>query len=212
MRHNNAIPANRFRKHWQERIRTWFDQPGRKKRRRLARVRKSEQLGKRPVAGPLRPVVRCPTQRYNWRVRYGRGFTLEELRVAKISPKLAPTIGIAVDHRRRNRSEESLEANVARLKEYMARLVVFPRKKNRPRRGDETDPSILAQATQLKDKEIIPIQRKGSVIVGTRPIMGEERDAQVYRELRKLRTLKRYDGIRKKRALEKASQEEDKKK
>lgn len=212
MRHNNAIPANRFRKHWQERIRTWFDQPGRKKRRRLARTHKAERLGKRPVAGLLRPVVHCQTQRYNWRLRCGRGFTLEELRAAKISPKLAPTIGIAVDHRRRNRSEESLEANVARLKEYMSRLVVFPRKRSRPRNGDEVDPSILAQATQLKDKEIIPIQKRSSVLVGARAITSKERDFQAYRELRKLRTLKRYEGIRKKRAMEKASQEEDKKK
>jgi len=212
MRHNNAIPANRFRKHWQERIRTWFDQPGRKKRRRLARARKAEKLGKRPLAGPLRPVVHCPTQRYNWRVRCGRGFTLEELRAAGISPKLAPTIGIAVDHRRRNRSDESLQCNVARLKEYISRLVVFPRKKNRPRKGDETDPTILAQATTLKDKEIIPIQKKQGVLLGTRAITDEERQFQAYRELRKLRTLQRYDGIRKKRAMEKAAQEEEKKK
>ena len=34
-------------------------------------------------------------------IRIGKGFTLDELREAKISIKLAPTIGIAVDHRRR---------------------------------------------------------------------------------------------------------------
>lgn len=47
---------------------------------------------------------------------------------AGIPKKLAPTIGIAVDHRRRNRSLESLQANVQRLKTYKAKLVVFPRR------------------------------------------------------------------------------------
>ena len=50
--------------------------------------------------------------------------------------KLAPTIGIAVDHRRRNRSLESLQANVQRLKEYRSKLILFPRKSNQPKQGD----------------------------------------------------------------------------
>lgn len=47
---------------------------------------------------------------------------------AGIPKKLAPTIGISVDHRRRNRSLESLQANVQRLKTYKAKVVVFPRR------------------------------------------------------------------------------------
>lgn len=47
---------------------------------------------------------------------------------AGIPKKYAPTIGIAVDHRRRNRSLESLQANVQRLKTYKAKVVVFPRR------------------------------------------------------------------------------------
>jgi hypothetical protein len=35
------------------------------------------------------------------------------LQVAGIPKKMAPTIGIAVDHRRRNRSEESLAVSAA---------------------------------------------------------------------------------------------------
>eukprot|EP00408_Alexandrium_pacificum_P063248 CAMPEP_0171177832 /NCGR_PEP_ID=MMETSP0790-20130122/12441_1 /TAXON_ID=2925 /ORGANISM="Alexandrium catenella, Strain OF101" /LENGTH=39 /DNA_ID= /DNA_START= /DNA_END= /DNA_ORIENTATION= len=37
------------------------------------------------------------------KLRLGKGFTLAELKEAKIPKKLAPTIGIAVDHRRKNR-------------------------------------------------------------------------------------------------------------
>lgn len=47
---------------------------------------------------------------------------------AGIPRKLAPTIGIAVDHRRKNRSLEGFQTNVQRLKTYKAKLVVFPRR------------------------------------------------------------------------------------
>ena len=55
---------------------------------------------------------------------------------AGISRKVAPTIGISVDHRRKNRSAESLQANVQRLKEYKSKLIVFPRKAGNPKQGD----------------------------------------------------------------------------
>lgn len=46
---NNALPNNHFRKDWQRRVKTWFDQPGRKKSRRTARVQKAAKLGSRCV-------------------------------------------------------------------------------------------------------------------------------------------------------------------
>merc|ERR1719174_2920633 len=95
-------------------FRTWLDQAGRKKRRMMNRQKKAAKLAPRPAAGLLRPVVHPPTQRYNMKLRLGRGFTLAELREAKIPPKLARTIGISVDHRRRNRCTESLQENVSR--------------------------------------------------------------------------------------------------
>lgn len=49
--------------------------------RRKARQAKARRIAPRPVAGPLRPQVRCPTIRYHTKVRAGRGFTLEELKV-----------------------------------------------------------------------------------------------------------------------------------
>jgi large subunit ribosomal protein L13e len=58
------------------------------------------------------------------------------LQNAGISRKVAPTIGIAVDHRRKNRSQESLQANVQRLKEYKSKLIIFPRKASKPKQGD----------------------------------------------------------------------------
>lgn len=70
--------------------------------------------------------MRCPTLKYNRRVRVGRGFSLQELKAAGISKRYAPTVGIAVDHRRKNLSQEGLDANVQRLKAYRERLVVQP--------------------------------------------------------------------------------------
>jgi len=35
VKHNNVIPNEHFRKHWQNYVKTWFNQPARKTRRRL---------------------------------------------------------------------------------------------------------------------------------------------------------------------------------
>lgn len=106
---NNVIPNAHFHKKWQTRIKTWFDQPARKQRRHRKRMTKALQIAPRPAAGLLRPVVRCPTVRYNKKLRLGRGFTLEELKAVGIGKRVARTIGISVDYRRRNRSLESLQ-------------------------------------------------------------------------------------------------------
>ncbi|CAO3639991.1 unnamed protein product [Mucor hiemalis] len=126
LKHNNQLPNQHFRKQWDRRVKTWFNQAGRKKSRRIARVQKAGRIAPRPIDGLLRPAVRCPTLRYNMKLRSGRGFTLEELKEAGVPRKEARSIGIAVDHRRRNKSNESLELNVQRLKAYKAKLIVFP--------------------------------------------------------------------------------------
>jgi large subunit ribosomal protein L13e len=128
VKHNNVIPNGHFKKHWQNYVKTWFNQPARKQRRRIARQKKAAKIFPRPTAGPLRPIVQCQTLKYNMKSRAGRGFTLEELKAAGIPKKLAPTIGISVDHRRKNKSLEGLQANVQRLKTYKAKLVIFPRR------------------------------------------------------------------------------------
>lgn len=45
-----------------------FDQPGKKKSRRVARSKKALAGGAAPL-NRLRPAVRCPSQRYNIRIR-----------------------------------------------------------------------------------------------------------------------------------------------
>ena len=134
---STVLHQNHFRKDWQLRVRTWFDQPGRKLRRRQARKAKAATLGVRPL-NLLRPAVRGQTVRYNRKIREGRGFTLAELKEAGIGKKEARGVGIVVDHRRRNLSEEGKALNVERLKAYKTRLIVFPRNVKKPKKGDST--------------------------------------------------------------------------
>lgn len=162
-------------------------------------------MAPRPAKGPLRPVVHCPTVKYNTRVRLGRGFTLEELKQAKINPRFARTIGISVDPRRKNRSVESLETNVQRLKEYMSRLVLFPRRHGKPKSGD-SDPSELAMAKQVVG-EVLPITRATrSDTVERRAVTEEERSKSAYQTLRNARKQAKTVGKQKKSEEEQTSQ------
>ncbi|KNA22308.1 hypothetical protein SOVF_035480 [Spinacia oleracea] len=206
VRHNNVIPNGHFKKHWQNYVRTWFNQPARKTRRRIARQKKAVKIFPRPTAGPLRPIVHGQTQKYNMKVRAGKGFSLEELEGAGIPKKLAPTIGIAVDHRRRNRSLEGLQTNVQRLKTYKAKLVVFPRHARKFKAGDST-PEELANATQVQG-EFLPIENV-KVPMDIVSVTADMKAVNAYAKLRLERTNKRHQGIRLKRAAE-AEKEEKK--
>ncbi|KAH6917499.1 60S ribosomal protein L13 [Coprinopsis sp. MPI-PUGE-AT-0042] len=204
--HNNVLHANHFRKDWQRRVRTWFDQPGRKLRRRQARKTKAAALGVRPLT-LLRPAVRGQTVRYNRKVREGRGFTLGELKEAGIGRKEARTVGIVVDHRRRNLSEEGKKVNVERLKDYKARLIVFPRKASKPKKGDSTGDDLKAATTRAS----IPLP-VGIPAEAPRKITAEEREFKAYRTLRDSRAWQRHEGVRKIRAQKKDEEEAAKKK
>lgn len=93
---NYVLQKNHFKKHWQRRVRVHLDQAGQKLSRRNARAAKAAAVAPKPV-DLLRPVVRCPTLKYNRKVRAGKGFTFAELKAAKLDPKYAQTVGIAVD-------------------------------------------------------------------------------------------------------------------
>ncbi|XP_044739910.1 60S ribosomal protein L13-like [Chrysoperla carnea] len=141
-RGNNIIANAHFHKDWQKYARTWFNQPFRKLRRHRERVRKARAIAPKPVKGPLRPIISCPSFRYNSRIRLGRGFSLEELRKAGMCKQFARSIGIAVDHRRRNKSIDSLLKNVQRLKEYKQKLILFPMKKGKKKGGKDVKSSV----------------------------------------------------------------------
>ena len=201
MKHNQVIANAHFHKNWANHVQTWFDQPADKKRRRTARAIKAKRVAPRPV-NLLRPVVRCPTIKYNMKVRAGRGFTFAELKAAEINKKQARGIGIAVDHRRENRSEESFQANVQRLKLYKSKLVVFPRRSTKRLRAGDSTKERRAAAVQVLTKGVLPIQQP-AVEVQVRKITKEEAEDKVYARVRKARTDHKLAGARAKRAADK---------
>lgn len=213
IKHNQQIPNNHFHKDWQRRVRVHFDQAGRKQRRRQARLAKASAVAPRPV-DKLRPVVRCPTIKYNRRVRAGRGFTLRELKEASIPRKLAPTIGIPIDWRRQNLSQESLSANVARLKAYIARLILFPRKSGQHKHLDSSKEQLEAAKDAVrKVGAILQIDSAVGVKHGISEVKRGEmpENIEAYRTLRDQRSEARLVGVREKRAKQKADEAEAKK-
>ncbi|HBD5567867.1 TPA: ribosomal protein L13e, partial [Escherichia coli] len=190
---NNVIANNHFRKKWQFRVKTWFNQPARKVRRRAARADKAKSAFPRPAAGSLKPIVRGQTVKYNTKTRMGKGFTLEELKEAGIPMRFAPTIGIAVDHRRKNRSVEGLQANVQRLKTYRSSLVIFPRRAEKPK-AFEAAADAIKTATQ-KMGTIAPVTAVKHT-VELMKITPDMKAAKAYAKLRLERMNKRQIGPR----------------
>lgn len=142
VKHNNVIPNVHLRKHWQTNVRVWLNQAARKKSRLQARRAKAAANAPRPIDS-LRPLVQCTTIRYNHRPRNGRGFTLQEIKAAGLGVNFVRSVGIAVDHRRKNRSQEALDRNKQRLLQYINNLVLFPR--------SEKTPTTKAKAGILND-------------------------------------------------------------
>ncbi|KAM7327611.1 hypothetical protein ACRRTK_013978 [Alexandromys fortis] len=184
---NGMILKPHFHKDWQRRVDTWFNQPARKIRRRKARQAKARRIAPCPASGPIRPIVRCPTVRHHTRVRAGRGFSLEELRVAGIHKK----------------------ANVQRLKEYRSKLILFPGKPSAPKKGDSSAEE-LKLATRLTGP-VMPI-RNVYKKEKARVITEEEKNFKAFASLRMARANARLFGIRAKRAKEAAEQDVEKKK
>jgi len=202
VKHNNVVPNQHFHKDWARRVRTWFDQPGKKERRRNRRLERAKRLAPRPL-NKLRPVVRGQTLKYNSKVRAGRGFTYDEIEAAKVNRHQAQGLGITIGHRRKNRSDESFKTNVARLKIYLSKLVVFPRHptSKKSKKGDASKEETK-QVQQVDVAEVLPIINPSSR-VKARKITKDEKDATVVKRLRKERLDAKLWGLREKRAKDK---------
>ncbi|WJX79049.1 hypothetical protein P8452_62206 [Trifolium repens] len=163
----------------------------RTKKKRGIVEKAGESIVTRPTAGLLRPIVHGQTQKYNMKLRAGKGFSLEELKAAGIPKKLAPTISISVDHRRKNRSLEGLQTNVQRLKTYKAKLTVFPRRARKVKAGDSTLEE-LANATQVQGS-YLPIAREKPTVELVK-VTDEMKAFKAYYKLHLERTNKRHLG------------------
>jgi len=176
----------------------------------MARNAKAAASFPRPLE-KLRPVVHAQTRKYSSKLRYGRGFTLQELSKAKISKQFARTVGIAVDHRRQDTSEEALQLNVQRLENYKSKLILFPRRADKPKKGDINDSTVEKLKSAEAEKQNTQKHLLGKPAVKARQapqkITKEMKDARVFRKLRQLRTNAKYVGKREKRAKEAAEKE-----
>uniref|UniRef100_A0A182NFJ9 60S ribosomal protein L13 n=1 Tax=Anopheles dirus TaxID=7168 RepID=A0A182NFJ9_9DIPT len=202
---NHMISNGHFHKYWQRHIRTWFNQPARKFRRRQNRIKKAKAVFPRPAKGPIRPIVHCPSQRYNTKIRPGRGFTLAELKGAGLTKNFAQTIGIAVDPRRQNKSVEGQQQNVQRLKEYRSKLILFPIHRNKKVRKGEATPEECNLAKQLKST-VMPIRNKRPKVT-LEPITPEMKKFNAFQALRQARLHARFFGARAKKAKDAAENE-----
>ena len=150
VRHNNMLHNVHLKFDWADKVKTWFNQPGRKHRRRVLRKRKANLQAPNPTH-KLRPIVRGQTNKYNTKIKLGRGFTVKELKEAGIRGlSYARSLGIAIDLRRKDTSKETLDLNAGRIKEYLSRMILYPRKENKP----EKKPQVPeATADKLKSAE-----------------------------------------------------------
>lgn len=188
VKHNNQVPNIHCHKKYLSssrgplKVRINLNQATRKKARRLARAKKAAAIAPRPLQF-LRPVVHCPTQRYSAKQRLGRGFTLEEIKAVGMSARFARSVGIAVDHRRTNHCQESLERNVARLQEYKKNLVILKKKEEPP-------------TTDIKTRgDIQPLVKKDEGIV-MESVTDEMKEFKAYTTMRVARQESKVQGYR----------------
>lgn len=111
-----------------------------------------------------------------------------------------------MDHRRRNRSVESLQKNVQRLKEYRSKLILFPRNLNKVKKGEATEEERKV-ATQLHT-EVMPIKQPAPKLK-IRTVTEDEKKFSAYVTLRVARADVRLVGIRAKKAKEAAENADD---
>ena len=136
-------------------------------------------------------------------------FLLISLQAAGINKKLAKTVGIAVDHRRTNKCEESLKMNVERLSDYKARLVVFPRRSGTKstKAGDASKADVAAYKTNQLSAPLNAVPAAAAAVTFA-AVTKEMTEFNGYAALRGARNDARMKGIREKKA--KAPKEEEK--
>merc|ERR1739844_880769 len=116
--------------------------------------------------------------------------TLAELKDAGMSKKEAQSIGISID---------ALQLNVQRLKEYKAKLILFPIKASKPRKGDASEED-MKKASQLLGR-VMPLKARVSRV---RPMEVTEdmKKFKANQATRQARAYQKLHGIREKRKRE----------
>ena len=137
-------------------------------------------------------------------MKFGRGFSFAELKEVKVSPAFAQTVGISVDHRRHNKNAEYQAANVARLNQYLAKLLLFPRHDGVAKKGEIADSTAekLKSAGEQNTTDGVFDLPTVSKRVKPAALTKEGSAFRAYHTLRVARITKYYAGKRAKKAKE----------
>ena len=148
VKHNNKISNGHFRKHWQSFVKTWFDQPARKIRRRKQRSGKEKTfISNSAYNNKFFPLIHCPTRMYNMRIRFGRGFSLGEINNAKLTKNYANSIGIKVDKRRKRKSLFE-KYNTKRLADYLNKILLTKKNKKKDEKDEKIYPLSIKNSAR----------------------------------------------------------------
>lgn len=122
-------------------------------------------------------------------------------------------------------SQESLAANVARLQEYKARLILFPRKSGQFKKLDSSPDAVNAakqafaaegnvEGYTTRVQASLPVKNitRAEAITEIKRDDLPEGEKAAYRRLREARSEARLVGVREKRAKDKAEEEQAAKK
>jgi large subunit ribosomal protein L13e len=208
VKHNNVLQSSHLRKHWNKQarlVKCFFNKKAHKTIRAAKRAKKATAVFPRPIS-KLRTIVKGQTRKYSGKVKFGRGFSFAELKEAKLTPAFAQTVGICVDHRRHNKNADMMDANVKRLTDYKAKLILFPKHEGKLKKGEIADSSKEKVKAAAQNKSLgvfaLPSVVKGQGVVATEKITKEMAAVKVYQKLRQERINARYEGLRVKRAKE----------
>ena len=198
VKHNNVLANVHLRKHWMRRVRCYFNVSSHKTLRRNARSAKAAARSPAPV-DLLRPLAKCNTRRYSDKIRFGRGFSLEEVRAAGLTPAFARTIGIAVDHRRHG-SNVMEAGNIERLNRFKSNLVIFPRLAGAPKKGEINDSTTGLEGTTQNTEGGVYALPRVTRRAGIAAITKDMKSEKTYIKLRSARVNRKYEGKRVKAA------------
>jgi len=133
---------------------------------------------------------------------------VSRLQAAGVSKFEARSIGIAVDHRRRNKSEESLTANAARLQSYMARLVVKTNASAKKWAADKEGRRAALADFEAGKASGVAGEGKAVIAIGTgradqvefKPLTDDMKSTMAFRALRQAWVDQKMGGLRIKKA------------
>ncbi|ADM11168.1 60S ribosomal protein L13 [Encephalitozoon intestinalis ATCC 50506] len=151
MKGNRILPNNHFRK-TSLKIKVHHDPETKLRIMKEKKIRKAKSLFPMPLE-KLRPIVRCPTIRYNRNERLGRGFTAAECNKAGLDYRHARRLGIAVDLRRRDTNQETLDKNAERIKTYLSKITIY-----------ESIQEAREKGAKPYAKEIMPLPKTKPVV------------------------------------------------